>query len=83
MLSGGAQTEAQLLDKLGEWTYPEGLAEALGKQSVGFGSGTDAIAQAEKGPMIARLQAPRCRRTSWSPSPRVREPSSSGIPGAG
>ena len=38
MLSGGATTEAQLLEKVGEWTSPEALADALGKQSVGFNS---------------------------------------------
>lgn len=52
------QSQAQLLNKLGEWTNTEALADALGQQGGGFASGEAAVARAEQGTMIARLQAP-------------------------
>jgi hypothetical protein len=60
MLSGGARTEAQLISELGEWSNPQALARSLGGKWQGgyFGSASDALAAAERGPMGAVLQAP-------------------------
>lgn len=60
MLTGGARTQAQLLDELGEWSSPEALASALGPgwRGGGFGSAADAVAAANRGPMGAVLRVP-------------------------
>ena len=60
VLSGGARTESQLLGALGEWSNPQALARELGSgwTGGGFGSGADAVAAANRGPMGAVLQAP-------------------------
>lgn len=60
VLTAGARTETQLLDALGEWSNPQALAAELGGpwRGGGFGSGADALAAANRGPMGAVLQAP-------------------------
>jgi hypothetical protein len=60
MLSGGSVTQQALLDQIGEWSNPQALAHALGDGWAGgyFGSGSDALAAAEQGPMGAALRAP-------------------------
>ena len=59
MLSNGAVTQSKLLGQIGEWSNPARLADALGNGWRGgyFGSGADALAAAERGPMGAALQA--------------------------
>jgi hypothetical protein len=58
MLSGGSITQRELISKIGEWSNPRALAGALGKGWTGgyFGSGEDAVAAAESGPMGAALR---------------------------
>lgn len=58
MLSGGTITQRELIGKIGEWSNPAALARALGEGWTGgyFGSGEDALAAAESGPMGAALR---------------------------
>lgn len=63
-MTGGALTEAQLLDSLGDWSNIDALADQLNANNVGnwtsgfFGSGGDALTIANRGPFAADLRAP-------------------------
>lgn len=63
MLSGGARTQAQVLGEIGEWASAGDVAGALGPgwRAGYFGSGTDALSVAGRGPMGGVLWAPGAR----------------------